>query len=236
MIDVDGVRLLTDPVLRNRVTHLRRAWAVDKAALRGVDAVLVSHLHFDHLDLPSLSSLGTSMPLVVPRGAAPIAPPTRIRERDRGDHPASTIGIGSVVVHAVHADHEPERLPFGRTAQPIGFVVEGSQSVYFAGDTDLFDGMSGLHDGLDVALIPIWGWGPSLGSGKHLDPAGAAEALRRLAPRLAVPIHWGTYYPVTSGLKPPAYLQTSSVSSRPPPQRSRRPSRYASWNRMARST
>jgi L-ascorbate metabolism protein UlaG (beta-lactamase superfamily) len=63
-------------------------------------------------------------------------------------------------------------------------------------------------DGLDVALIPIWGWGPSLGRGKHLDPKGAAEAIRRLRPRIAVPIHWGTYRPIHLGVfDEPAFLR-----------------------------
>jgi L-ascorbate metabolism protein UlaG (beta-lactamase superfamily) len=57
-VDLDGVRLLTDPLLRNRVAHLRRATPVDARALRGVDAVLISHAHYDHLDLPSLEKLG----------------------------------------------------------------------------------------------------------------------------------------------------------------------------------
>jgi L-ascorbate metabolism protein UlaG (beta-lactamase superfamily) len=56
--------------------------------------------------------------------------------------------------------------------------------------------MSGLVDDLDLALIPIWGWGATLGRGKHLDPERAAEAVRRLRPRIAVPIHWGTYRPL----------------------------------------
>ncbi len=69
LVDVGGVRLLTDPLLRNRVAHLRRAVKVDAGALRGVDAVLISHLHYDHLDLPSLEKLGREMPVVAPRGA-----------------------------------------------------------------------------------------------------------------------------------------------------------------------
>ena len=68
-------------------------------------------------------------------------------------------------------------------------------TVYFAGDTGLFAGMSAIGDkGIDVALIPVDGWGPTVGEG-HLDPVGAAEAVKLLRPRVAVPIHWGTYAP-----------------------------------------
>ena len=63
--------------------------------------------------------------------------------------------------------------------------------MYFAGDTDLFDGMAALAP-LDVALVPVSGWGPKVGPG-HLDPSGAAQALTLLRPTIAVPIHWGTY-------------------------------------------
>jgi len=70
-------------------------------------------------------------------------------------------------------------------------VLEASASVYFAGDTDLFAAMSKLGP-VDAALLPVAGWGPKLGPG-HLDPARAAEALRLLRPKVAVPIHWGTF-------------------------------------------
>jgi len=80
----------------------------------------------------------------------------------------------------------------------LGYLIRGSHRIYFAGDTDLFEGMATLSAGLDVALVPIWGWGPSVGPG-HLDPRRAAEALRLLHPRLAVPIHWGTYAPLGFG-------------------------------------
>jgi len=55
--------------------------------------------------------------------------------------------------------------------------------------------MRDLAPGLDLALIPVWGWGPTLGTG-HLDPERAAEAAALLSPRLAIPIHWGTLYPL----------------------------------------
>ena len=75
----------------------------------------------------------------------------------------------------------------------VGYLIAGTRRVYFAGDTDLFDGMSGLGEP-DVALLPIWGWGPRLGSG-HMDPRRAAGAAAMIRPRIVVPIHWGTLYP-----------------------------------------
>jgi L-ascorbate metabolism protein UlaG (beta-lactamase superfamily) len=77
----------------------------------------------------------------------------------------------------------------------VGYVDEGPSRVYWAGDTALFEGMRDLGADLDLALLPIWGWGPSLGSG-HLDPEDAARALQMLRPRLAVPVHWGTLAPL----------------------------------------
>ncbi len=69
LLDLDGVRLLTDPLLRDRVSCLQRqVRGVDNEEYAGVDAVLISHLHFDHLDLPSLQRLGRRTPIIVPRG------------------------------------------------------------------------------------------------------------------------------------------------------------------------
>ena len=72
-------------------------------------------------------------------------------------------------------------------------MVAGSAGVYFAGGTDLFPELEALGGAtLDLALLPVWGWGPSLGPG-HLNPYTAAQALTLLRPRVAIPIHWGTY-------------------------------------------
>jgi L-ascorbate metabolism protein UlaG (beta-lactamase superfamily) len=88
--------------------------------------------------------------------------------------------------------HDRRRRPFGPQATPIGHLVQGSISAYFAGDTDLFDDMADLSGLVDVALLPVWGWGPGVGSG-HLDPERAARAAAVIAPRIVVPIHWGTF-------------------------------------------
>ena len=206
VVDLDGVRVVTDPLLRNRVVHLRRAVPVDARALRGVDAVLVSHAHYDHLDLPSLEKLGKTLPVVVPKGLGGLLRKRRfetVLEVEEGE----LLHVGGLDVRAVHAEHEASRGPFGAKASSLGYVVSGSRSVYFAGDTELFDGIAELRSP-DVALVPIWGWGPTLGGGGHLDPGGAAELLRVLRPRVCVPIHWGTYSPIHLGLRgAPAFLE-----------------------------
>jgi len=204
-IVLDGVRLLTDPVLRTRMGHLRRRRGrVDPAALRGIDTILISHAHYDHLDIPSLERLGRVTPIVVPRGVGALVRRrsfAHVLEIDEGE----TISVGALTVTATLAEHDGRRnlLVSGRT---LGYVVEGSSRIYFAGDTDLFSAMADLGH-LDLALVPIWGWGPSLGRGKHMDPERAAESLALLRPRIAVPIHWGTYHPLHLGLRDaPGYL------------------------------
>ena len=196
LIELDGVRLLTDPLLRTRVTFLRRASTIDVDQLRDLDAVLISHAHHDHLDLPSLERLGSSVPVVVPRGLGRLLAGRNSVTEVVED---GEISFGPVTVRATHAEHEGRRHPGRITADPLGFAISGSRRIYFAGDTDLFPGMEGLVPDLDLALIPIWGWGATLGGGGHLDPRRAAEALRLLRPRIAVPIHWGTYRPLHRG-------------------------------------
>jgi L-ascorbate metabolism protein UlaG (beta-lactamase superfamily) len=194
LIELDGVRLLTDPMLRWRTAHLRRTARGDVQELRGIDAVLLSHGHFDHFDVPSLERVGRGVRVVLPRGLGGVLRRRRFEqvvEVVTGDE----VAVGTVTVAATKADHEGGRPPF-RQAEALGYAIVGSLSIYFAGDTDLFDEMDGLVPGLDLALIPIWGWGPTLGRGGHLDPDRAAEAVRRLRPRVVVPIHWGTYAPV----------------------------------------
>ena len=192
VIDLDGVRLITDPVLRPRVLHLRRVGAIPPAALRGLDAVLLSHAHWDHLDLPSLERLGKELPVVCPQGLSGLLRRKRfahVTTLEEGEE----VRIGALAVRAVHAEHDGSRGPLGASGE-LGFVIAGSQTVYFAGDTDLFDDLAAMGP-VDVALVPVAGWGSKVGPG-HLDPERAAEAVRRLQPRIAVPIHWGTLAPV----------------------------------------
>ncbi|WP_213455802.1 MBL fold metallo-hydrolase [Rhizomonospora bruguierae] len=196
-IEESGVRLLTDPVLGMRVAHLRRRRG-PRPAVPGPDAVLVSHLHADHLHLGSIRLLPPTTRLIVPAGAAAFigrrlgpAAAARCVELRAGQE----TDINGVRVTAVPAAHDGSRGPWSRHRAPaLGYLVHGTSTTWFAGDTGLFDGMAGLGP-VDLALIPVGGWGPTLGDG-HLGPREAAEAVRRCGATWAVPVHYGTLWPV----------------------------------------
>jgi len=209
LIELEGVRLLTDPLLRGRVAHLRRqAPLLDPAVYAGLDAVLISHLHHDHLDLASLRLLGLETPLLAPAGAGAWLRSrgfTKVTELSVGE----AASVGALAVAAVEARHDGHRRPGpgGPRADALGYLMHGRHTVYFAGDTELFDGMSALSTSLDVdnassppprldaALLPVAGWAPTLGPG-HMDPLEAARAAGLLRPRIAIPVHWGTLSPI----------------------------------------
>ncbi|KOV25199.1 membrane protein [Streptomyces sp. XY152] len=192
-------RVLTDPLFARRFAHLRRRrGAVPPAEARRADVALVSHLHADHLHLPSLARLAPGTRLLVPRGARRAVPGLRrlthlaVSEVAPGD----VTRVGGLVVRAVPARHDGRRLPVGPHRSPaLGYVLEGEARTYFAGDTGLFDEMAKEVGPVDVALLPVGGWGPYLGEG-HLDAGRAAEALARLGASSAVPVHYGTYWPI----------------------------------------
>lgn len=206
VVDVGGLRVVTDPLLRRRVGHLRRRVAPPALGL-DVDLVLVSHAHMDHLHVPSLRMIDPAVPVIAPRGTRSLL------ERSGHAHVVEVVAgdrveVAGAVVDVTPAVHPGGRGPHSRIdAAPVGFVVEVADvRTYFAGDTDLFDEMSDLGP-LDLALLPIWGWGRTIGVG-HLDPERAVEAAHRVRPGLVVPIHWGTYAPENLRSGPPAWLTT----------------------------
>ena len=196
LLELDGKRLLTDPVLRRWVGPLRRQGSDPPAGITGgIDAVLLSHLHLDHADRRSLRRLDLQVPVLGPRGSGEFLRRTGFTSVSELA-PGESETVAGLRVEATRAEHRGRRHPLARAeAQAIGFQVAGGRRVYFAGDTDLFGEMNSLAPGLDLALLPVWGWGTSVGAG-HLDPERAARAVALLEPRIAVPIHWGTFFPL----------------------------------------
>lgn len=207
LLEMDGVRLLTDPLLRRRIGVLIRRPALPGPDVRrDLDAVLISHAHLDHLDVPSLRLIDRRTPIVVPRGLGPVVRrvgfvPIEVEAGDEievgragtGAESAGGSGAARVRVRAVPADHSGVRYPMAVDSSALGYVVSGGRRIYYSGDTGLFDGMRALAP-LDLALLPVGGWGPRLPD-DHLNPLSAAKALRLLRPAACVPVHWGTLYP-----------------------------------------
>jgi L-ascorbate metabolism protein UlaG (beta-lactamase superfamily) len=199
LIELGGVRLLTDPVLRDRILHIRRdASAPSPEAARDVDAVLLSHMHADHFDPASVRDVGA------PRLLAPAG--TRRTLGRRGFHELTEMAAGEVVevgavrVAAVPAMHDGRRIPLGRRVEAIGYIAStDSRSVYFAGDTAPFPALADAVGAVDVALLPIAGWGPKLHERHHLGPETSAQLAAAIRPRIVIPIHWGTLLRVGLG-------------------------------------
>ena len=153
MLDLGGARLLTDPLLGSRLGHLTRRVPVP-GGLGRVDAVLISHVHSDHLDMSSLAALAGSPQIVAPAGAGDLL-------RDRGfEHvielrEGESTTLRGVRVTATAAHHHARRGLFSPWVRSLGFVIEEGLRVYFAGDTDVYEAMEELTP-LDVALLPVW--------------------------------------------------------------------------------
>jgi L-ascorbate metabolism protein UlaG (beta-lactamase superfamily) len=194
LIEIDGLRILTDPLLRDRLGPLRRHGpSPDAAALGGLDAVLISHAHPDHFDRPSLRRVADTARFVVPMGLGPrirrLAPASAITEL----HAGGAMDLGGVHLTAIRARHW--RWPAAPRVRTLGYLLEGSIGVYFAGDTGAFPEMEHLRGRVDVALLPIGRWGPHPGPNR-LEPASAARVANLVGARVAIPVHWGTFYPV----------------------------------------
>jgi len=214
VLGFDSARVLTDPLLGKHVFPLRRRgprpapsdWA-------DVDAVLLSHLHHDHADLGSLRML-SGCPVYTSAGNA-----TWLRR-----HGVDGVDIGSgcwrqltgdLAVRLVPAVHHSRPMPH-RPNESSGFLLRSKRSTggesavaWFAGDTALYEGMRELPDlagaPIDVAVVPVGGWGPRLSAG-HMDPEQAAQACALAGPRWVVPVHWGTLHPPLLRHLPPGWM------------------------------
>ncbi len=210
VLDIDGVRLVADPLLRRHNGILRRRGARPSGeAWSAADAVLLSHLHHDHAEVASLRMLGDAPVLTAPENAVWV---DRKGLRGRGLAPGEWVPVGpsgDVAVRLVPAVHHSRPMPHRPNAANGHLVRAPSGVVWIAGDTDLYPEMAQLPElagaPVDLAVVPIGGWGPRLSPG-HMGPKQAATACRLVEAGSAVPVHWKTLHVPVGEMFPPGWM------------------------------
>jgi L-ascorbate 6-phosphate lactonase len=199
LIEAAGVRLLIDPFFSEHDARTFPPPPIDTYGA-GIDRLLVTHEHLDHLDRPSLAGLAERSP-----GLAVIAPEPLRHDVGalpfQGVRPGDTValpGDGSVrVVPAIHALHPDDGYSEGGDPPRfVGYVVDiDGVSVYHSGDTladrRVLDGLAGVH--IDVALLPVNGrtfFRESRDLAGNLGPRDAVELAVHCGAGILVPIHW----------------------------------------------
>jgi L-ascorbate metabolism protein UlaG (beta-lactamase superfamily) len=199
VIDLDGVRLVADPLLARHAGILRRRGDTpDKVAWRNADAVLLSHLHHDHAHLHSLRRLSGIPIITAPASATWLS--SKGIDDGTGLSEGQWLAVGAdgrVRVRLVPAVHAHRPMPH-RPNEAHGHLIRSdAATVWVAGDTELYPGMADLADlagaPVDLAVVPVSGWAPRL-SGGHMDHKEAARACDIVGARYAVPVHWGTLH------------------------------------------
>ncbi|MGW3493689.1 MBL fold metallo-hydrolase [Streptomyces sp. NPDC001020] len=202
VVRIGGLTVLTDPVWSRRilgtparVTPVGITWS----ALPPIDAVVISHNHYDHLDAPTVRRLPCDTPVFAPAGLARWFRRrrfTRVTELDWWEGAE----LGGVRFDFVPAHHWSKRtLTDTCTSLWGGWVLTASdgQRVYFAGDTGYghwFERIGRRYPGIDLALMPIGAYDPRWWlSDVHCDPEEAVRATADLGARRMAPMHWGTF-------------------------------------------
>jgi L-ascorbate metabolism protein UlaG (beta-lactamase superfamily) len=210
LIQIHDKIFLTDPsfsgavgLVSNRVVEP----GIDPSSLTRVDFVLISHLHFDHLNYWSLNVIPKQGKLLIPDGGSRYTPEFGFQET-REMKEWDVLEEGGVRITAVPAKHFGGRYGFDMLWTDnrgyTGYIIQyNGRTVYFAGDTGYRDSMFtdiGRRFSIDVALVPIAPIEPrEMMSRVHLDPEQAVRAFDELGARLMIPIHHRTFY---QGLEP----------------------------------
>jgi L-ascorbate metabolism protein UlaG (beta-lactamase superfamily) len=233
LIQMDGLNILTDPVWSERVSPVafagprrHRPPGVLFSDLPPIDVVLVSHNHYDHMDLATLSLLSTAHHPRVLAGlgnAAFLEKHGVARARDLDWWDTFPLAPG-VTLTSVPARHFSSRSPFdGDRTLWCGWVVTGpSGSFYFAGDTGWGSHFQLIHDrfpNLRLALLPIGAYRPRwFMSQAHIDPEEAVRAQETLGAETAVAIHFGTFAQADDGEFEPVDALKAALARRPDPR------------------
>ncbi len=196
-----GQLIATDPLFSERIQGVVKRLAppgVVPEALPPIDVVLVSHNHYDHLDVPSLKRIGPEALYVVPLGNARTLKGAGLPRVVELDWWQSHV-VGDLEVTLVPARHWSMRAPWDRNDGLWGgFVLRGPEGVaYHAGDTAFFEDFREIRarcGPIDWAMLPVGAYEPRwFMEPQHMNPDDALRAFELLDARALVAMHWGTF-------------------------------------------
>jgi L-ascorbate metabolism protein UlaG (beta-lactamase superfamily) len=204
LVEIDGVRILTDPVLSDRVSPVPigptrfHAPPIPLAALAGIDAVVISHDHYDHLDMPTVRQLaaqgthffvGLGVGAHLERWQVPAA---QIHEMDWWD----AAELRGVRLTCAPARHYSGRRAMDNSTLWSSWVLRGRErAVYFSGDTGYGPHFGEIRQRLgpiDLTLMKVGAYGETW-LDIHMDPESAVRAHQDLGAQVLLPIHWATF-------------------------------------------
>ena len=230
LIQVDGLNVLTDPIWSERASPV--SWAGPRRVrppglrfedLPPIDVVLVSHSHYDHLDLPTLVRIARAFPrahFYVGLGVAPLLAQQHIRNVRELDW-WQELKLGVVTLAAVPAQHFSNRGLCDRDYTLFaGYVLRGpAGAVFFAGDTGYgphFRAIGQKYGPLRLAILPIGAYKPEWFMGPiHLSPAQAVQAHDDLRAQTSVAIHFGTFDLGDDGQDEPPLALARALAAQP---------------------
>ena len=225
LVDMGGITVLTDPMFSERASPLSFAGpkrivppGIAFDDLPDIDVIVISHSHYDHLDMPTLAMLAARFPdlvAVVPLGLGAYAKEAGITDVREGDWWHSTT-YKDLTITLTPMHHWSARSPFDRNqTQWAGFWIERNDlSFLFLGDTGYSTDFTAIRERLgkpDLAGIPIGGYLPrDFMRTAHVNPDESVQIFRDLDAGLAIGLHWGTFRVTTEPMRdPPAELTKS---------------------------
>ncbi len=231
LVQMAGINLLTDPIWSERASPVDFAGpkryvppGLKWQDLPAIDAVIISHNHYDHLDLPTVKRLGHRPSFFVPLGLARwfrSAGLSKVVELDWGE----SAGWGPIKFHSVPAQHFSSRGLFDRDASLwASWVLEGpSGRLFFSSDSGYspdFKEIGARFGPLRLSLLPIGGYQPRwFMRPMHVDPPEAVKIHQDLRSQQSIGMHWGTFKLTDEPLsEPPLYLARSLTEAGLPPE------------------
>lgn len=218
LINVNGTNILTDPNFNNWVSiiHRSREAGMKIENLPPIDAILISHPHYDHLDKWTLEQLSKEIPIVISKGNG-----ERLSELGFTNvvemNPWDSLKIKNTKIIAVPAQHSGSRnSPWADFPKALGYIVQGDKAVFFAGDTGISEEFYniGKRYSIDVALLPIGAYSPRwFMKDHHMGPEDALEAMRMLNAKEMIPIHWGSFRMAFDGVDEPKEVLLTLINN-----------------------